>query len=622
MPSSSPRLKVVQLEVTGNKGCKIPFEDGINIIRGENSLGKTTALKLIHYGFGSGGDDFVKEIDECEYLFLDVSLNEQSFRIRRHLQKRLARVQVYPIGKFGLDQGYYFEYQPGHEFSDFLLHSLGIPTNQIPKGGRLVGETRPVSFLELFRLMYVSQSLGYAGIQAGQRYERMKRAVFETLLVLSGIELFDLEVERSKLEARKKEVEIEINNIKRLIQELNVPAKAEINQRIDELQSAREAKVQELQAVKQRLRGTSQWVLESRQEIVALDEEIQAVTEEIAFLDQKLHEYRLSRNDALNEQERLQRFDISRRVLSSFTFSRCPRCSQIITDEMKAREEQSSCMLCSRPFLQEQVPQFDVVKQIGHLTDEVNELDKLIQRYESSVRNITDRRGKSLRDKRLKEEELDERMREHYTTAFVADVEFTSSQVGALAEKVNRWYDSLDIWAKLDGRLDTLRGVEASIEVINNRLNELRQKNADDLQKLNTLGYYFHDFLQHVFRDYHFSRIDETSYDPLINNLKYDRFSDVQRDIAILAYHYSLLRYSLDHDSNYPRFLMIDTPNKDDLDPALYAQLMQKLAVLRQETQPYQLIIATRDVPPDLQDDVVLSLEEDYLLHDIQFRLF
>lgn len=104
MSNSSPRLRVVQLEVTGNKGCKIVFEDGLNIIRGENSLGKTTALKLIHYGFGAEGDDFIREINECEYLFLDVSLNGQKIRIRRHLQKRTARVRVYPIGELGLDK--------------------------------------------------------------------------------------------------------------------------------------------------------------------------------------------------------------------------------------------------------------------------------------------------------------------------------------------------------------------------------------------------------------------------------------------------------------------------------------------------------------------------------------
>ena len=87
--SDSPRLGLIQLEVVGHKGCEMHFEDGLNIIRGQNSLGKTTALKLIHYGFGADGGDFIKEIDECEYLLLDVYLSGQRYRIRRHLQKRI-----------------------------------------------------------------------------------------------------------------------------------------------------------------------------------------------------------------------------------------------------------------------------------------------------------------------------------------------------------------------------------------------------------------------------------------------------------------------------------------------------------------------------------------------------
>ena len=503
-----------------------------------------------------------------------------------------------------------------------MLHSLGIPINRIPKGGRLAGETRLVSFLELFRLMYVSQAWGYVGIQASQRYERMKHAVFETLLALSGVELFDLEVQRSKLEARRQEIKTEIDSIRGLLQELNVPTQGEINQRIDELQADRDAKVRDLQAVKRRLRGTPQWALGLRQEVVDLDQEIQAVMEEIAFLNQKLNEYRLSRNDALNEQQRLQRFDVSRKVLSSFSFSQCPRCSQPITDEMRTREERDNCMLCGRPLLRAQVPQFDVVKQIDDLKDEASELNQLIQRYEISIKSTTNKRDRLLREKESKEQELDERMGEHYTTAFVADVEAISNQVGALAERINQWHDLLAMWAKLDERYDALREVEAHIEEIDNQLGELLQKRADDLQKLNVLGDYFHDFLHDVYRDYQFSKIAEDSYEPLINNYRYDGASDVQRDMAILAYHYALLHYSLNHDSNYPRFLIVDTPNKDDLDPDIYVRLMQKFAALKQEKEPYQLIIATRDVPADLQDDVVLSLERDYLLQDIQLRLF
>jgi hypothetical protein len=621
MPDS-PRLKVVRVKVTGHKGCEIYFENGLNIIRGRNSLGKTTALRLIHYGLGGSGENFIKEIADCEYLLLDVELNGQSFRIRRHLQKQSARIRVFPVGEYGINKHFYFDYQLGGEFSEFLLRSLGMPINEIPRGGRQAGETRLVSFLEMFRLMYVSQDLGYVGIQAGQRYERMETAVFETLLDLSAARLFDLEVEKSKLEAQKDEVEAEIRHARQLMQELDIPTEDRINQRITELKNLKDEKTRELQELKQQLKGTPQWALDLREEILEIDRAVQLSTEEITFLTQKLEEYRLSRNDALNEQRRLQRLDSSKRVLSSFTFSQCPRCSQSITDEMRAREEHDHCMLCGRGLMQEPMPQYDIVKATSDLKDEVEELNQLIERYELSIKTAASRREKLLREKESKESELDERMGEHYTTAFVANVEATSSQVGSLVEKISQQQNFLDIWRRLDERYEILSQVESRIQEVENKLDALKQIKEQDKKKIDVFGDYFHNFIKEVFRDYKYSRINEDSYKPVINNHEYTGFSAVQKDAAILAYHYALLRYSLDHNSNYPRFLMIDTPNKDDMDPDLYTRIMHQFAALKQQEEPFQLIIATRGVPQSLEDDVILSLEEDYLLREIQLSLF
>ena len=143
MTNISPRLKIMRLEITGKRGCVVPFEDGVNIIRGTNSRGKTTVLKLIHYAFGADGHDLIKEIGDCDYLHLDLELNGKRYRIRRHLQQPNARIQVFPFGDFGIVPHSYYDYQPGRDFSEFFLRSLAMPVNEIPKG-RLAGETRLV----------------------------------------------------------------------------------------------------------------------------------------------------------------------------------------------------------------------------------------------------------------------------------------------------------------------------------------------------------------------------------------------------------------------------------------------------------------------------------------------
>ena len=469
--------------------------------------------------------------------------------------------------------------------------------------------------------MYVPQDSGYSRIQADQRDERMKRAVFETALSLSGVMLFDLEVAQSKLQARENGVVLDIGSIKRLIQEVGVPTRSEIGQQLEHLQDTRQTRLQELAEIKQRLREAPEWALDVREGIIQFDREIQETAEHLQLLAQKADQYRLSRNDATNEQERLRRLEISSSVLSSFSFTQCPRCAQPIAEDMKAREEQEHCMLCGRSIQSNMGPRLDVSKRLRDLKDEVSELDELIASYELSMKTAREKMERMQRNKAAKEQDLDERMGKHYTTAFVADVEFASSQIGALQEEANRWHDYESIWSKLDTRYASLGEIQAQLTSISAKLTELRENKAQDVQKLSTLESYLDGFLRGVFRDYQFSKIDDKSYEPVVNGQSYKRCSAVQKDTTILAYYYALLKYSLHHDSNYPRFLMIDTPNKDDLDPNLYAKLMHNFGALRRETTPFQLIIATRDVPADLQDNVILNLEEEYLLQDNQLRL-
>lgn len=618
--SKSPRLKIIRLEVRGNKGCKIEFKDGINVIRGDNSLGKTTAIKLIHYALGSKKVDFVKEIDESEEVILDLTLNEKMFQIRRRLRQKGARVQVYPFEKNGIVHSYYTNYALGNEFSDFLLHHLGIPIRQIPVSGKKAGTTS-VSFLELYRLMYVSQDLGGTYIQEGQRNNRMQQAVLETALNLSVIELLDLEIELSVLEAKKKKIKEEIDNYNQFIQELGIPHQENIEQRIKELGDSRQDKLIELQRVKQTKQGSSSLTFDLQKEVIYLNMRVAELTEEISFIAQKITEYRFSRNDARNELSRLQRLTATEATLSSFTFSRCPRCSQTINDEMKEREKHDNCMLCGRSMLFGEM-QHDVAKHIGDIKDEIHELNQLIEQYEIAEVRTTAKRDTLVREKEIKDKQLDERLGDNYTSAFIAGIEILSGQIASIDEKINQQRSLLSIWERLAHRYDELELVKKEIKKINQRIDILRDQEAEDIKAIHVLGDYLHDFLVDIFRDYSHSKIDQESYLPLVNDLDYQRFSMVQKSAVVIAYHYALLRYSINHDSNYPRFLIIDTPNKGDMDPDLYHLMMEKFVKLKKQEKDYQLIIATREVPENLLEDTILNLEQSYLLRDIQLRFW
>lgn len=540
MPELSPRLKVNMLEVLGNRGCQLRFQNGINIIKGENSLGKTTALKLIQYAFSTKTMTFVKEIDECDVVRLNVSLTDTQYEFKRSLHEGKTKTSLRVFGSG------YTEVKAKNT-SKFVLVTLNIPLYYVPQHGHQQINKEFVSFSDLFGLMYVPQGVGGAGIQekvSSREEKRMQRAVFETLLKLFGVNLLELELQKSQLEQEKQELDNEIKTYKKLLQELNIPAKGEIEQKIETLQKARIARAQEREQLLQAKRGDPAIPSHLNQEIIQLDSDVKTLSEEISFLEERIGEYRDSLHDVINEQHRLKRYGTSKDVLSSFSFVHCPRCSQPIEADMKGREAQNECMLCGRE-IQPEHP-VDLLKQLDDLEDEAKELNQLISRYESEIATKKAMRETWLQEKAIKDRALDEQMQQHYTSAFISN--------------------------------------------------------------------------NGPFRDFESVKLDRESYMPFINGLAYNRFSTVQTNLAVLGYHYALLRYSLNHESNYPRFLMIDTPNKGDMGEDTYEKMMRKFGALCDEKESFQLIIATREIPDDMQRDNLFQLE-DYLLQEQLFSL-
>ena len=411
----------------------------------------------------------------------------------------------------------------------------------------------------------------------------MKKATLETLLPLTGLDTLDLEVQLSRLQADRQTIKTEIDNNNKLLKELDVPPKSVIRDRINDIERERQLKTTELLELKKSKRGTSEKTLQLRQEILNLDSKLQDLTSEISIVSQKVSDYKLSRNDARNEQGRLQRYSESKNILSTFSFSTCPRCSQPITTEMKRRENDNHCMLCNRELPSEETPSVNVTKHIGDLDDEIKELDQLINHYEFSIRFLAAQIEKQTQIKKAKEKELDEKMGEHFTSAFISDVESISGEIAALAERIHHENTFLSIWEKLDERYEQLTDLDNKIGDVSDQMAAIKQKKSNDQKKLDCLSFYLNEFISDIYRDYKTSYIDLDTYAPVINNHSYENTSSVQKDLAILGYYYSLLRYSLHEKSYFPRFIMIDTPNKDDMDPGIYDKVMDKFVILLNE---------------------------------------
>jgi hypothetical protein len=175
MTMYKPNLEVTSLTVfrRGRQVFCEKFHSGLNIIRGENSSGKSTIMDFIFYGLG--GDLLENQWREsalmCDSMILGVKLNGNEVTLRREVERRSSQpMQIFfgspELAKLSADEGwerYSFRRGKSESFTQVMFRLLGLPEVQY-------GETdTKITMNQILRLMYSDQlrACGQSGFPLG-----------------------------------------------------------------------------------------------------------------------------------------------------------------------------------------------------------------------------------------------------------------------------------------------------------------------------------------------------------------------------------------------------------------------------------------------------------------------
>src|SRR5690606_28156960 len=140
------------------------FHKGVNIIRGDNSSGKSTITHFIFFVLGGAFNDFVPEARLCSQVIAEVEMNGATFTIKRDIvkdEKRNISTQapLYffwgnmdeslnpPVDKSWQKFGYKTT-ENRKSFSNVIFDNLDLP---IVKGDS------NITFHQILRLLYIDQ---------------------------------------------------------------------------------------------------------------------------------------------------------------------------------------------------------------------------------------------------------------------------------------------------------------------------------------------------------------------------------------------------------------------------------------------------------------------------------
>lgn len=224
------RIQIQRLKVltrTGQTAYDEYFHKGINIIRGENSSGKSTITHLLFFGLGGSYSDFVIEAKLCQNVYTQVDINGCVITLKRELklseEGRIDSMAGLTIFWGTIDEAFadscesnYFGYRTTDKkksFSNVLFELLDMP--------QVIGDNN-ITMHQLLRLMYIDQESPTSSLFMYEQFDNQitRETVAELLM---GIYDADLYISKLNIKEFQKQLDNVSTEIKIIKASLNRP---------------------------------------------------------------------------------------------------------------------------------------------------------------------------------------------------------------------------------------------------------------------------------------------------------------------------------------------------------------------------------------------------------------
>lgn len=191
------------------------FHKGVNIIRGQNSSGKSTIIRFIFFSLGGAYCEFVPEALDCKYVMAEVCINEETVvTLKRYLDVNTEQranpkspMFIYygtldeSIENKKKDAWQKFGYNTTSEkrsFSNILFEMLGLPE---------VKSDSNITMHQILRLVYLDQESPTESLFYFERFDKelTRETVAEILLGIYDEDLYNAKLDLQSVQGELKE---------------------------------------------------------------------------------------------------------------------------------------------------------------------------------------------------------------------------------------------------------------------------------------------------------------------------------------------------------------------------------------------------------------------------------
>lgn len=613
-----PTLSVRRLVVLqgGHRAFDCEFHDGVNIIRGRNSSGKTTVMDLLAYSLGAENIRWKPEALLCSATMVEVHLNGVSATLLRDIEPESQRPlnifwgEIESALKAGVNNWERYPFRRSEQkisFSQALFSALEIPQAQGAAASNL-------TMHQLLRVLYADQPSVHSPIF---RIDNFDSALTRDMVggYLCGVSDDDLYAAQLEVREVGKALDKIVGELRGIFNVLGrsgqtpdieasrsrIPTLEAERQKLTEyivgLKADRSLSKKEANAASAKVDGIRSRLNTAKQYESVLKDGLLKLHLEIA--DSKLFlkelEARLSGLDDSKE---------TRNYFGALSFLFCPSC---LTELKPNASESHDCHLCKHE-LTEGASNSNILRMRNELSIQIKESSLLLHVKEEEAAKLSRDIPLAIEAaKRLEAEYVS--MSSHWSSNVETLLEDSARRLGALDEEIKQAYEEQKLYAviselqkhrgELTSKVDSLNDIIASLE----RKQESRKREVSTKLSANMVGLLKKDLpLQPEFinaSSVQFSFIDNTV---LVNGSR--NFSESSAVVLRHVFHLALLKTSTELPyMRVPRFVMLDGIDDGGMEKershnlqALIVAECEKIAV------PFQLIYATSEINPELQN--------------------
>ncbi|MFD0752055.1 hypothetical protein ACFQZS_18010 [Mucilaginibacter calamicampi] len=624
-------------------GAEVPFKDGLNIIFGPNSVGKTSIITGIIYGLGAEKGlgifksiqnpfkpEFYQKIDNRDvkrsYLLLEISNGTDIITIFRYIvggDNTLAAIKRCAASDFFTNDhteklivvgdGVFSE----NGFQRYLFQFLGLHQVELPTYDQKLSKLYLENILPLF---FVEQRAGWSQIQARQvvRYniKEVKKVAFEYLL---GLDRFKIHISEIKLKELENELRQKKDELLQKEENLFVIANGE---GLDEVLLIRTEPIGKVSIHDYITYLKDRYIAETalidgsigiktdeenrsssiRERLKILNYRLRSANGKVDKVTLELAEYqsylqRIQSNKYKNKQlKKIQEFS------TDLNIKICPVCESKLLPH-----DENECFLCHNDLTKKlSTPE----QNLEFLEDEENTFKKVIER------RLLDRRRVFEEQNNIKDEiiQLEAELDHQITTYAGSDFAILRQRILSadnLNKELEKYERILKRWTDLSPLRESIKTNQALVDQLKEEVNKYAQTENDRIiidtirgfirSNVKKLGLFKGkaDLINSI-------KLDASdNYTPYLDNFDIYNISSSSDNIRIiLSYYLALLQTSLKLKSNgriiFPDILILDEPKQQNLDNDSLIDSVKLMVEMSNNSS--QIILTTySELPEDRQ---------------------